>query len=115
MKVAQKFHLTYCSNIHPGESWAEVSENLATYLPAIRQKLNWDGPFGIGLRLSARAAENLENPQTLSAFQKFLDEQNFYVFTINGFPYGVFHKERVKEEVYLPDWMDEERLRYTNR
>ena len=114
MKIAETFHLTYCSNIHAGESWAEVSQNLATYLPQIRQKLNWVGPFGIGLRLSARAAANLENPQTLRAFQEFLDEQNFYVFTINGFPYGVFHKERVKEEVYLPDWMDEERLRYTN-
>ena len=114
MKIAQKFHLTYCSNIHSGESWAEVSQNLHNYMPAIRQRLNWEGPFGIGLRLSARAAAELENPQTLSAFQGFLAEQNFYVFTINGFPYGVFHKARVKEEVYLPDWMDEERLRYTN-
>jgi hypothetical protein len=37
-----------------------------------------------------------------------------YVFTLNGFPYGTFHGARVKEEVYLPDWRDPERLRYTN-
>ncbi|MGH8707175.1 MAG: metabolite traffic protein EboE, partial [Burkholderiales bacterium] len=37
-----------------------------------------------------------------------------YVFTINGFPYGVFHGTRVKEQVYLPDWLDEERLAYTD-
>lgn len=25
-------HLTYCSNIHPGESWAEVRSNLERYV-----------------------------------------------------------------------------------
>ena len=44
----------------------------------------------------------------------FLDAEGLYVFTINGFPYGAFHGQRVKEEVYLPDWRDEERLRYTD-
>ena len=33
--------------------------------------------------------------------------------TVNGFPYGRFHGVRVKEEVYRPDWREEERLRYT--
>jgi hypothetical protein len=36
------------------------------------------------------------------------------VFTINGFPYGPFHGQAVKEQVYLPDWLDESRLAYTN-
>ena len=27
-----------------------------------------------------------------------------------AFPYGPFHGTRVKEEVYLPDWLDDERL-----
>jgi hypothetical protein len=35
--------------------------------------------------------------------------------TINGFPYGAFHGERVKERVYLPDWRDPARLEYSNR
>ncbi|MDA2928868.1 metabolite traffic protein EboE [Acidobacteria bacterium AH-259-O06] len=115
MKLAQKFHLTYCSNIHPGETWEEVHQNLATFLPAIRQKLCLNGPFGVGLRLSAQAAETLEKRENLMAFQEFLAARNCYVFTINGFPYGVFHRARVKEEVYLPDWKDEARLDYTNR
>ncbi len=45
----------------------------------------------------------------------FLAHNRMYVFTINGFPYGTFHGTRVKEEVYLPDWRDPERLRYTNQ
>lgn len=115
MKLGQKFHLTYCSNIHPGETWEEVNRSLATFLPKIRQRLCPNDPFGVGLRLSAQAAETLEKPINLDVFRKFLGEHNCYVFTINGFPYGVFHKARVKEKVYLPDWKDERRLRYTNR
>ena len=115
MRLGPNIHLTYCSNIHPGESWKEVHQNLATYLPEVRRQLHHDGSFGIGLRLSAQAAETLETPETLAAFRGFLEEHNGYVFTINGFPYGVFHGTRVKEEVYLPDWRDEARLVYTCR
>lgn len=108
-------HLSYCSNIHPGESWSEVSENLAQHLPGIRAQLSPDEPFGIGLRLSASSAETLSRDDNLSAFKQFLSDGNYYVFTINGFPYGPFHGTRVKEDVYLPDWMDPERVRYSNQ
>jgi sugar phosphate isomerase/epimerase len=115
LKVGGPFHLTYCSNIHPGETWEEVLASLASHLPAVRRHLAHDGPFGIGLRLSAAAAEELERPDRLAGFRDFLAEGNYYVFTINGFPYGAFHGQRVKEQVYLPDWRDERRLAYTAR
>ena len=115
MKISRRYHLTYCSNIHPGESWSEVRRNLGTYLPQIRKELAFDGRFGIGLRLSGAAAEALQNPENIAEFKNFLSQGDYYVFTINGFPYGVFHGERVKEQVYLPDWLDEERLLYSNR
>ena len=70
-------------------------------------------PYAIGLRLGADAARELSEPDTLNAFKIWLDEQNAYIFTINGFPYGNFHGQRVKENVYLPDWTDPERLSYT--
>ncbi len=108
-------HLTYCTNIHPAESWAEVRENLARYVLAVKARVAPDRPFGVGLRLSAQAAESLEAPRELEAFREFLDAHGLYVFTINGFPYGVFHRQRVKEEVYLPDWLDPARLVYTDR
>jgi sugar phosphate isomerase/epimerase len=111
---ADEAHLTYCSNIHPGESWAEVRANIERYFPAVRDRIAPEALFGIGLRLSARAARELGEGNALAEFREFMDRNKLYVFTINGFPYGVFHGTRVKEEVYLPDWRDEERLRYTD-
>ena len=115
MKLGQGVHLTYCSNIHPGESWAEVHANLDRYVRAVRDRVLPDGDFGIGLRLSARAAAELAEPATLAEFKRFLARERMYVFTINGFPYGTFHGTRVKEAVYLPDWRSPERLRYSNQ
>jgi len=107
-------HLTYCSNIHPGETWAEVRANIERFFPAVRDRVAPGQPFGIGLRLSAQASRSLTDAATLEEFRDFLQRNNLYVFTINGFPYGTFHGTRVKEEVYLPDWRDAERLRYTD-
>lgn len=115
MNLGRGVHLTYCSNIHPGESWAEVRANLEQHVIAVRDRLEPHGAFGIGLRLSARAAAELSEPAAFAEFQGFLDRNRMYVFTINGFPYGPFHGTRVKEDVYLPDWRDPERLRYTNQ
>ena len=114
MKLGDGVHLTYCSNIHPGESWAEVRVNLDRHVLAVRDRLSAPGDFGVGLRLSARAATELSEPAALAELQEFLARNGLYVFTINGFPYGTFHGTRVKEGVYLPDWRDPERLRYTN-
>jgi sugar phosphate isomerase/epimerase len=108
-------HLTYCTNIHPGETWAEVRSNLERYVVAVKARVAPDRRFGVGLRLSAEAAGALAAPGELEAFRAFLDAHGLYVFTINGFPYGVFHGTRVKEDVYLPDWLDEARLVYSDR
>lgn len=116
MRLDGPFHLTYCSNIHAGETWPEVSAALAATLPAVRAALGSDvGPLALGLRLSAKAAETLEAPAALERFLDFLERGNYYVLTINGFPYGAFHGERVKERVYQPDWRTEARVEYTNR
>jgi len=115
VKLGAGVHLTYCSNIHPGESWAEVRANLGSHVLAVRDRLRPEGDFGVGLRLSARAAAELSEPSVLAELQSFLRRSGLYVFTINGFPYGTFHGTRVKEDVYLPDWRDPERLRYTNQ
>jgi sugar phosphate isomerase/epimerase len=108
-------HLTYCTNIHPGETWAEVRANLERHVRRVKASVAPDRLFGVGLRLSAEAAVTLSQPAELEAFRAFLRESGLYVFTINGFPYGTFHRARVKEEVYLPDWLDEARLHYSDR
>lgn len=115
MKVGDRFHLTYCSNIHRGETWTDVSDALSASLPRLRALLAFDGPMAVGLRLSAQAAETLEHPDTLAAFREFLRRGDYYVLTMNGFPYGAFHGQRVKEQVYQPDWRERARVEYTNR
>lgn len=110
---ASPAHLTYCSNIHPGESWSEVSRALADHVPRIREHLNLTDRFGLGLRLSARAARALRAPDALREFRDWMQAEDAYVFTLNGFPYGPFHGTPVKEAVYRPDWSTPERLTYT--
>jgi len=105
--------LTYCTNIHPGESWREIRRNLDLYVLSVKASIANDMLFGIGLRLSASAAKELTEPNVLSEFKSWLSENNCYVFTINGFPYGSFHTLPVKENVYLPDWRSKDRISYT--
>lgn len=109
------FHLTYCTNIHPGESWSETFENIKEYIPGIKQEVSAEKPFGIGLRLSNEASLELIVPEKLEAFQKWLANHDCYVFTFNGFPYGGFHRQVVKDEVHQPDWTTPERIGYTER
>lgn len=114
MQLKHGLHLAYCTNIHRGESWAETFDALNTHTLAVRRRVCPDKPYAIGLRLSNRAAQELSDAQTLRAFQRWLEQNQCYVFTINGFPFGQFHGTRVKEQVYLPDWASPERLAYTN-
>ena len=90
-----KLHLTYCTNIHPGERWTEVASTLKQQLPDLKAHLSPDAPFGVGLRLSNQAAETLLEGDRLSRFRDWLQSEALYVFTLNGFPYGSFHGERV--------------------
>ena len=112
---APTLHLTYCTNIHPGETWAEVRENLERYLVPVRERVSPGAPFGVGLRLSAESARALAEPAALEELRAFLRAHDLYVFTINGFPYGPFHGQPVKEAVYQPDWLQPERLTYTDQ
>lgn len=114
MRLNHGLHLTYCTNVHRGENWVETFHGLDQYALAVRRQAGTTAPFGIGLRLSQQAAQELADPATLRAFQRWLDQHGCYVFTINGFPYGRFHGGRVKEQVFAPDWTTRERLDYTN-
>jgi len=115
IEIAGRPHLTYCTNIHSGETWPEILKNIEQYVLQVKKKVAPDCAYGIGLRLSGQAAQTLTAPRELHAFRQFLKNHNLYVFTINGFPHGTFHGAQVKEKVYLPDWLEEERLAYADR
>jgi len=115
LRESPPVHLTYCLNIHPGETWAESLAAIQRHALAVRDLVSPTRPFGLGLRLSRQAALELEPEATLASFRRFLQENNLYVFTLNGFPYGAFHGTPVKTSVYTPDWRTPERLDYTRR
>ena len=105
--------LTYCTNIHAGETWDEIRTSLDAHVPRIKARIAPDAPFGLGLRLSGIAAAELREPARLDAFREQLSRLGCYVFTLNAFPYGPFHGTRVKEKVYEPDWRTDERVSFT--
>ena len=113
MLIGENSHLTYCTNIHPGETWEEVFGSLKKYCVAIKNKLVSDQAFGIGLRLSKKSASQLLQGENLVKFKNWLEEHNLYIFTMNGFPYGDFHNAIIKDKVHLPDWTTQERVNYT--
>jgi sugar phosphate isomerase/epimerase len=115
VKLREEIHLAYCTNIHRGENWAQTFETLQKYALAVRDRVAAGKPYAIGLRLGDQASRELSERATLAAFRRWLEENNCYIFTINGFPYGSFHGTRVKEQVYAPDWTTEERVAYTAR
>ena len=108
-------HLTYCTNIHPGENWPAHFAALQQNFPSIKAQVSPDGPMGIGLRLSHEASEELQNADNLNELKHWLNASKAYVFTMNGFPYGEFHNTAVKDQVHAPDWTTQERVDYTIR
>jgi len=106
--------ITYCTNIHAGESWHEVFANLQTHLPAVKKAVSPDSPFPIGLRLSHAAAGEMDE-KAAARLLEWCGEEGCYIPTLNGFPYGAFHGGAVKENVYLPDWRHAERVAYTRK
>lgn len=106
--------ITYCTNIHAGETWAETFSALQQHIPAIKAAISPHRPFPIGLRLSCRAAFELSGPHQ-AKFNQWLADQECFIPTINGFPFGAFHGLRIKDRVYLPDWRSSDRAAYTMR
>jgi hypothetical protein len=107
-------HLTYSTLVHPGDTWQQMFESLQHYLPKVKQRVSPREPFGVCIRLSARAAKTLvEAASERERLKKFLGDGDMYLYTANAFPYGDFKSGPVKERVYEPDWRTAERTQYT--
>ncbi|WP_255371998.1 metabolite traffic protein EboE [Cellulosimicrobium sp. CUA-896] len=63
-------------------------------------------PAALAHRLAGSAADR-------DRLRAALAEHRLQVHTLNAFPYGGFHEEVVKLDVYSPTWADPERLAYT--
>lgn len=105
--------LSYCTNVHPAEDLDGVIRQLREYSGPIRRKAGLD-VLGVGLWIPAVLARQLAGSAgDLAALREVLDAEGLQLHTINAFPYGGFHNEVVKLDVYKPTWAERERLEYT--
>jgi sugar phosphate isomerase/epimerase len=109
------FHLTYSTRLHPGERWADVRAMLDRYVLPVRNRVAHGRRFGLGLWLSGRAAMDLEDARARAQLREWLERNDVYLFTLDSQPYGRFQGDPSKIAAYRPDWLDDERLRHTNR
>jgi sugar phosphate isomerase/epimerase len=106
--------LSYCTNVHPGRSVAEVETGLDRYTVQVAQRLG--APLAAGLWLAKPVVDELlAGPEDLPRFAERLAERGLTCHTLNAFPFGDFHSPSVKEKVYVPDWSDLRRLSYTEQ
>jgi sugar phosphate isomerase/epimerase len=104
--------LSYCTNVHPGRTLDEVTQGLVTYTARVRRETGQ--PLAAGLWLAAPVIRELRGRSDgLAQLRRVLEQGDLFCYTINAFPYGDFHSERVKEQVYVPDWTSPARLAYT--
>lgn len=93
-------NLCYCTNVHAGTTSEEILENLDRYAGRVRELFCPGEPLGIGLWL----------PEGVTLR---LDDERFRLCTVNAFPFGDFHEDVVKHQVYEPGWTDLRRSDYT--
>jgi len=75
-KAAGGAHLTYCTNIHRGETWADTRAALENYLPQVKRQISPATAMGVGLRLSNVASETLAlEADALARFKAFLADK----------------------------------------
>lgn len=104
--------LSYCTNLHPGLTVAQVERGLTDFtVPAGKQ---FGAPLAAGLWLAQPVIrELLAEPDRVRRFADRVGELGLCTYTLNAFPFGDFHSERVKENVYIPDWTQASRLEYS--
>lgn len=106
--------LSYCTNVHPGRTVAEVNDGLDRYTTAVARAFGQ--PLAAGLWLAKPVVDELQRtPDGVRRFADALAGRGLTCHTLNAFPFGDFHSTRVKEKVYLPDWTTRDRLIYTEQ
>ncbi len=96
--------LSYCTNVHPGQTVDEVVDGLVQYTAPMQHKLG--RPVAAGLWLARSVIDGLEaDPRGLEKLQGTLTEQNLVCYTLNTFPYGEL-SQRAREGAGLRSRLD---------
>ncbi len=107
--------MTYCLNVHDGETWRAVRQALDEQVLAVKKLVAAAEKFPLSLHLGRQALATAMRPAARQRFREWLTQHNCFLAGLNAFPYGRFHVARVKEKVYRPHWATAERLAYTKQ
>ena len=115
----EPLHLTYCTNVHPGDSLEHAVKVLSQYAPLAHAKAP-EGckhmPVAWGLFLGRNALNHIDgDPTSVTTLANALTKNRAHALTMNAFPMAGFQDEVVKQRVYRPDWHDAARVRHTIR
>ena len=106
------YPLSYCTNVHPCRSRDDLERIISQEARSVQEQCGFG--IGIGLWLPEVVVSKVAHDATVTkSIASLLADQGLQCFSLNAFPFGDFHSERVKEKVYLPDWSDVRRLEYT--
>jgi len=106
------YPLSYCTNVHPCRSCKDLEKIISQEARSVQEQCGFD--IGIGLWLpEVVMSEVAQDENVTRSIARLLADRGLQCYSLNAFPFGDFHSERVKEKVYLPDWSDTRRLEYT--
>jgi hypothetical protein len=119
--------LAYCLNVHPAQTLEGVVHGIETITLPLRERIAPGKSFGVGLYLPAGIFESSPSRseplpganafsaarRVASALAPVCERHGLDAFTVNAFPYGDFHAERLKERVFEPTWLEPARARWT--
>jgi len=89
--------LSYCTNVHPGLTVAEILQKLDEFTIPIQRQLG--APLAAGLWLAEPVIQEiLSTPAGHLRFAEEIHKRDLTCYTLNAFPYGNFHSDRVKEK-----------------
>lgn len=104
--------LTYCSNIFKEKKFKKLLLKLSEYSSFLKKKLNKE-EIGLGLCLSNKITNEILDKDNLEYFKNWCSDNYIYISSINGFVFKSFHKKKIKELIYYPDWSAKQRIDYT--
>lgn len=110
-----------CMNLWPvtsgvtGDAGVDaILKGLAEVSVPLRDRLAAGAPFGVGLWIPAFVARHLATRAAArTRLLDFLAAERLDAFTFNAFPFGDFHRQGLKEDVFAPTWLEPERAAFT--
>lgn len=104
--------LTYCSNIFKEKKFKKLIFQLDEYSSFLKKKID-KKKIGLGLCFSNKIVNEILYNDNLKNFSSWCKDNFIYISSINGFVFKSFHKKKIKEFIYYPDWTSRHRLNYT--